>query len=245
MRLSLFALVLVTTSLVAPAALAIDKCKVKVRKDGTLLFSARKISDNVTLRWSWEPTVGTYDGEFNNIASCLSKGKAKKCTLGPNSSLYRVVPPPLCTLYVTEVESPTMAESVCSVRLKKCTPAVRPLCPPHMDRVGAFCVDKQVREPSTLVTAMAACQAEGRSVCSFQALSQCDTLNIGACGTATDGDLGTPLWTSDTAAEDDDNLFNRIIAWAGVGNTARELDDDQDLARYFCCQSVSGQPNPN
>jgi hypothetical protein len=253
--------VLLSFLLSAGPTLAIDGCKLKVGKDGTIYFNAKNIDipGGAVLEYHWRTETADSRGRrFSNGPLCVTGGdaslepitnaRAKNCTLGSEGSLRRVVPPDTCSLTVTQYNpvDPTAAapDDACTVFLKGCTPGARPVCPPDAERVGSFCLETRLRGPGTLPEASALCHAQGRTVCSWQALSQCDHLNIGSCGANTDGPRSDPLWTADTAAEDGDNLFNRILAYEGNetagSNDAAELNDDQDTGRWHCCQPISG-----
>lgn len=259
-------LVLLTFVLALPLltqpAFAIDGCKLRADNDGTLYFSAKNINvvNGRVLTYHWRRLDGSSGRVFFNQETCLTgqtvgesgiaNGRARKCTFGPEGSLRRIVPPDTCILTVAQdASNPTSAvpNDSCTAYLKGCTPGSRPVCPPDTDRFGSFCIDDRLQEPSTLLAAQAFCHERGRTVCSWQALSQCDQLNFGSCGAHTDGPRSAPLWTTDTAAEGGDNLFNRILAYeaSDVGsNNADELNDDVDEASFFCCQPISGPLDP-
>jgi hypothetical protein len=255
---------LLAPALLAQPGLAIDGCKLKTGKDGTLFFKAKNIEKTPgdAIRYYWTRTPGDVaGGTFSNEGSCvvgqdtgmggISNGRAKNCTLGPEGSLRSLVPPDTCELTVVQsgADPATLGpDDSCTAHLKGCTPGARPVCPPGTDRVGSFCIESRLRGPGTLLDASAVCHAQGRSVCSWQALSQCDHLNIGGCGGNTDGPRSLPLLVTDTAAEDGDNLFNRILSYEAIedggSNDAAELNDDQDDARFHCCQPISGPLDP-
>lgn len=218
------------TLLVAPGAGAVEKCKVKQAKDGTLLVSARNVEG--TLSWGYTDTqVGT---ELANVGECVSNGTARNCTLADEGSLTRTTPPPFCKVYLGD-DSATS----CEAPLKRCTEGMRPICPPDMERVGAQCIDLVRSSSQTHADAMRDCVSRGRSMCSVDTILTCDVLDLsaarpGSCGQQTDGGVGV-LWTSATNAENGDNVFDRIVRYDG-DNDITEVDLSLgSIYDYFCC----------
>jgi hypothetical protein len=103
----------------ASASHALSRCKVKVSKrDGTISVSA----SDVTGPLQWGDTEGTMSNAFFNIASCVLDGTAKGCVLGDVDTAARIMPPPMCKLYVTD------GTGDCSVYIAGCVPGNRVTC---------------------------------------------------------------------------------------------------------------------
>lgn len=114
----LTALVVCTVAL-ATGAQAVDGCKVKVdAKTGAIQFSGKNVFG--VLRWGDSSNFAT--NSFANNATCVQSGKATRCELGLPGTPDSVTPPELCALFVRDIGGGPS----CSVRIKGCTPGVRP-----------------------------------------------------------------------------------------------------------------------
>jgi len=212
---------------------ALDKCKLKQAKDGTLLFSATDVKGS--LRIGYQPDVVSRripDGP------CLEGGVAKGCVLASTGEEARTTPPPRCELYVED------AEDGCTVPLKRCVPGLRPACPPDMQRLGGGCIEREVNPGVEFGDAVATCHVRGRSVCSLEHLLTCDVLNLsngtpGSCGNLTDTPSGT--WTLGSNAEDGGSPFNRLV-WYDGNNLIREQSQASGgMYRFFCCAPLGAE----
>ena len=119
-------------ALVAGPAAALEKCKASIdKKDGSLFVDAGNVDG--TLTWGYGPFTATED--FGNGTECLSKGKAKKCTLAPVGNELRTMPPSSCWLYLGD------DSDSCEVWVQGCVPGTRPICPLDMQAMGGWCID--------------------------------------------------------------------------------------------------------
>lgn len=100
---------------VAPAAHAIDKCKVKVGKTGVIAVDASGVSG--TLQWGSE--AGAEDSAFFNAGTCVTGAKAKGCQLADPATLDARTPPAGCTIHLDDGTAP------CSAWIRGCTPGAR------------------------------------------------------------------------------------------------------------------------
>jgi hypothetical protein len=110
--------IILAIACVAPAApaRAVSKCKVKVEaKTGALLVSASEVVGTLT----WGDAGSNAGRSFDNIASCVSGGKAKSCRFGSAGSLRAITPPVSCTVRVKD------DTGTCEARVKGCTPGDR------------------------------------------------------------------------------------------------------------------------
>ena len=212
----------------AGASQALDKCKVRTYgRDGTILVDARDVTGTLT----WGFTAGRELGTFDNAAECIANGKASKCTLAPEGTLERVSPPPSCTLHLAD------ATSTCSVAIKRCTPGLRPVCPPDMERLGSECIEKTagLGDHAAVVSA---CHARGRSLCTAATYMECDVLNlsnsrVGSCGWNTDG--GHSLYAAGTLSEAGQNVFNRLFIYQPDNDVHEQTQGSGGIYYYHCC----------
>jgi hypothetical protein len=222
----------------APSARALDACKLAVdKKDGTLLLRAKDVSG--TLRWGYD-AQGVV-GVFDNANTCLVGTTARGCTLGGPDTAERVTPPPLCTVHLAD------DSGTCTAFVKGCTPGARTTCPPDMERIGAWCIDREGMSPAVeFGEAAAACAARGRSLCPLEALLECDTTRDGAsfpaqsCAGYTDGQGGDWLWTITPHAADGVNFFAVMTVYQG--DNVAQVQSTTIGSEYsaFCCQRVAG-----
>lgn len=81
------------------AALALEKCKAGLSsKDGSITVSVQGVTGTLL----WGAQAGSETNAFFNAGSCVADGKASKCTLGDVGTPERIVPPPLCTIYLKD-----------------------------------------------------------------------------------------------------------------------------------------------
>ncbi len=114
-------LVLALPLLLASPAAAVTKCKAVPARDGTIAVTAT----NVVGTPRWGTRFGEATNAFPDAASCVAKGKVRKCALAPIGDPARTSPPAGCTLYL-EDDGP----SRCSVWVKRCFPSSEALpCP--------------------------------------------------------------------------------------------------------------------
>lgn len=114
-------------------------------------------------------------------------------------------------------------------------------CPSDMVRIGAECIDQELRAPQNLGGAMGTCNALGRSLCDFEAILACDVLEPlkgpGAplsCGDVTD-DAGQTIWTSSTHGDAaNPSTVDNLTCYKG-SNTIVQCHSP-DLNAFFCCQ---------
>jgi len=212
----------------APPVLALGRCEVAEKKDGTLLVSAKKITG--TLRYGTSPDA--VEGRFANASDCIADGQATKCVLGEKGSLERTTHPPLCKLFLED------DEDSCTAKVAGCTPGLRPTCPPDMERVGATCIDRTFRE-GEFGEAIADCHARGRDLCTANQLMACDVLNVragefGSCGYATDTSNDWS-WTLTSNSEGGENVFNEIHVYRGDNLIHENPTNIGSIYNYFCC----------
>ena len=220
----------------APAS-AVKNCKVKIEKhDGTLLVSARSIDG--TLSWGYVDDNVT--GRFANEGACLSRHHADACELGAVGDARRNSLPPDCVLYLADA-----SKKSCAVGFKSCSPGMRPVCPPDMERIGAWCVETQVNSDSELGDAILACDARQRSLCPMGVLQTCDAIRDNgpalSCGDLTDLPDEATTWTLGTNAEHDELITSRQQCYRSDG-TMFECDAVAGpQLGFFCCTPLGGQ----
>lgn len=225
-------LVCVSLTLFAASAVdAVESCKAKQAKDGTLLVSAKKVVG--TLRFGYSADRMTT--VFANGDDCVQNGTARNCTLADAGSPTRTTPPPFCKVYVRDSSVVS-----CEAPLKRCTPGKRAVCPPDMERIGAECIERTFNTATTYGNATQTCSARGRALCRADTLLTCDTVDLSSarlysCGWYTDQGDGWPSWTSGSNAEGGD-VSDRLIVYDG-DNLLIEADSasaDSSFG-YFCC----------
>ena len=105
------------TGLLAPSAGAIDHCRAKSLRDGTIVVSATAVVGT--------PTWGTRHGEetssFDGSATCVAGGKLKSCALAPIGDSLRTTPPASCTIHVADAGG-----SRCSAWVRHCYASSEP-----------------------------------------------------------------------------------------------------------------------
>jgi len=114
-------------------------------------------------------------------------------------------------------------------------------CPAGMERVGASCIDQDIRAGQNLTDATTTCHNAGRSVCSAEVLMACDSLGTSiaagppvSCGDATDDGAARVMWTSGHAAPFGANIFSNVSCYAG--NNVHTQCANTDIHEFFCCQ---------
>lgn len=130
-------------------------------------------------------------------------------------------------------------------------------CPPGTGRAGSWCMTN-LRNPANLFAAASDCHSIGMSVCSLDAIMQCDMLNLPddgsseSCGQVTD-EAGTPngrvIFTPQFniyfEASETTNVFGNLTCFTslffGVSWDSALLCNANDAHHYFCCSPV----NPN
>jgi hypothetical protein len=121
-RAPLAALVAFTVLVAPAAALALEKCKVKIdAKNGAVRVSASAVAGSPR----FGPAPDQVSQPFFNALDCVGGGKAKGCLLADPATVAARTPPPGCTLYLAD-DGP----AACSVWIKGCTPGSRVLEPP-------------------------------------------------------------------------------------------------------------------
>jgi len=218
----------------ANPGLALDQCKIRsYGRDGTLLVDAKNVNGTLTWGFTAQRALGTFD----NAAECISNGRASKCTLAPENTLERVSPPPSCTIHLAD------ASGTCSATLKRCTPGLRPVCPPDMERVGSKCIEK-TSSSGEHAQAISACHARGRSLCTTATYMECDVLNLSnsrtlSCGWNTDN--GNWLFANGTNAEAGQNVFNRLFIYRS-DNVVHEQDAGSGgIYSFHCCGELGSE----
>lgn len=107
---------LAAIALSASPAAAVNKCKATTSsQDGTIEITASNVSGNLL----WGAEAGQETNQFWNELTCISSGKAKKCTLGDLGSSERITPPRNCSIFLADLVNG------CEVYLKGCTPGLR------------------------------------------------------------------------------------------------------------------------
>lgn len=225
-----FAMAFVFTAaglVLAPTASALGGCEVSTKRDGTLRISAKKVSG--VLRFGTSPDV--IEGRFVNEPRCRDGNVAKNCIVAEKGTPERITPPPYCEYYLED------DEDSCKAKVKGCRPALRPTCPPDMERMGSTCIERSAGQ-GTFGEAVAECVARGRNLCTQSELMACDSVNLsnargGSCGWYTDG--GGWLWALETAAEDDQSVFSRLTIYRDNNQVRENSTDLGSIHDYFCC----------
>jgi hypothetical protein len=212
---------------VASAASALGGCEVSRKRDGTLRISAKKVSG--TLRFGTSPEV--IEGRFVNEDRCIDGGKARKCVVAEKGTVERTTPPPLCQYFLED------DEDSCTAKLSGCTPAMRPTCPPDMERMGSTCIERSNGQ-GTFGEAVSECVDRGRNLCTQSELMACDSVNLSnarpySCGWFTDG--GGWLFALESASEDDQSVFSRITIYRDDNLVRENPTSLGSIHNYFCC----------
>jgi len=115
--LSIVATIAVLTGPV-PSALAVDHCKVKIDKDGTILVSATNVQSFAV----WGEGAGNEIYSFVDPGGCedTAGGRLRKCLLGDAGTIAAKTPPPDCTIHIADGSA-----QACSVWIRGCFPAIR------------------------------------------------------------------------------------------------------------------------
>jgi len=193
-----------------------------------------------TLTWGYGPFTATED--FGNGTECLSKGKAKKCTLAPVGNELRTMPPSSCWLYLGD------DSDSCEVWVQGCVPGTRPICPLDMQAMGGWCIDIKANafasgdEPGA---ARLWCLKWGRSLCPTHVIMACDAINLSAVAPNSCGDLADDpsviLWTEGTHARSGENTFNHLNCYKGDNTLLSDASCTAGASYpYFCCMPLGG-----
>jgi hypothetical protein len=103
----------------APAAHALESCKVKVdKKTGAIQVSAKNVLS--VLRWG--NSLANASNIFANEDTCVADHQAKKCELGDPGTPEQIVPPELCRVFIKDIGG----GQSCSAYIRGCTPGARP-----------------------------------------------------------------------------------------------------------------------
>ncbi len=98
-------------------ALALDNCKAKVGKDGSIEFQGTLEASHTTPRWGWASAAVSLP--FPNESSCYSGAKLTGCNIGqPGAGARR--PPATCTIYATD-----SGGTICAAFIKGCVPGAQ------------------------------------------------------------------------------------------------------------------------
>jgi hypothetical protein len=220
----------------APEALALNKCQARMsKKDGTITVNAAGV--NGTLTWGWSPQMAAFD--FDNAGSCLSGGAAKRCTLAAEGSPERMTPPPLCTIYMED------DSDSCSDFISGCVPGGRPICPPDMEQVGSWCIDRVRTLEDEFDDLVGICKAKGRSLCPLEAIIECDVGTSGAnypalsCQAYADGNGW--IWTTTPHASDGQSFFTFMTVYQSDNKANVQSTGVGSFYAGFCCTRLSGQ----
>ena len=95
---------------------AVQKCKVKIARDGTVQLSANGIIGVP----KWGERAGEETRDLVDPGGCLVPGKLNKCLMAPEGTVESKTPPSTC-----EVHFADMTLETCSAWIKGCTPGVR------------------------------------------------------------------------------------------------------------------------
>jgi hypothetical protein len=222
-------------SFVAPTtAVALDKCKAKQAKDGTLAVSARDVVGSLRFGYTEDWIVTPMSVDVSGDA-CILDGTAKDCVLGAEGSEARTTPPPYCELHLED------SEGSCTVEIKRCAEGLRAACPPDMVRMGAKCVERIRNVAEEWGTAVDTCHQRGRSLCSVSDMMTCDTLNLGngttnTCGTLTD--TSSSVWTVTSNSESGQNVFSRPVRYGGDNTIDEQATSTGGMYVFFCCGAL-------
>ena len=99
----------------SPAA-AVDNCRVRVGREGTIGISASKVT-GVAL---WGGEAGDVTNSLVDPASCTAGTSLRNCLIGAEGTLASKTPPASCELHLADDGPDT-----CSVRIRRCTPGLR------------------------------------------------------------------------------------------------------------------------
>jgi len=236
-NLVLTALLVASAALVmAPEAWALNSCVATMNsKNGTINVRADGVHG--TLRWGWDP--GRVVATFDNAAGCLQGNTARGCKLGAKGTPERVTPPPGCTLFLED------DTDSCQDYIAGCVSGARQICPPDMEQVGSWCIDRAATDFLEFGQAVASCQAKGRSLCPLEAMVECDTNRAGgnfpsdSCAAITDG--GGLLWTITPDAADGQNFFSVMTTYRNNNTANVQSTGIGSLYESFCCTRLGGQ----
>jgi hypothetical protein len=225
--------------LAAGPAGALDKCKASIdKKDGTIYVDAGHVDGQL----NWGFVQGEIVEVFSNDATCVSKGKAKKCTLGAEGADLRIIPPPLCTVYLAD------SSSICEAWVQGCVPGTRPVCPTDMHWMGSWCIDKTAQALSVPLDhslAIRLCIELNRELCPTHVLMTCDSVDLSkttanSCGDLTD-DPAVTLWTHGTHAENGENAYSHLNCYKGDNTLASGGScGTGSTYPFFCCKPLGG-----
>ncbi|MCK5688558.1 hypothetical protein KAI87_04765 [Myxococcota bacterium] len=128
---------------------------------------------------------------------------------------------------------------------------VRWKCPPDMERIGTWCIDKVGHAADDWEDAFGVCNGEYKTICPMEVYMQCDSIHPSytaqdsSCGDWTDEDstaANEDLWSQDIAAyvTTGDKIFDSIATYDGEGNyfnveAVRDSSGNLRYNRYFCC----------
>lgn len=235
-NLVLKTLVLASAALaVAPDAWALNNCVATMNsKNGTINVRADGVHG--VLLWGWDP--GRVVATFDNAATCLQGNTARGCKLGAKGTPERVTPPPLCTIHLAD------DTGSCQDYIAGCVAGSRPICPPDMEQVGSWCIDRDVTDFLEYGPAVASCQGKGRSLCPLEAMIECDTNRAGAnfpassCAAVTDG--GTFVWTITPHAADNQNFFTFMTVYQDDNVANVQATNIGSQYKSFCCSRLGG-----
>lgn len=229
---SLGAAVAAAMLFIPSGATAVDKCKIKQDKSGTLLVSAQSVVGALTFGYSAERVVTPISVDPSGNA-CLASGSARNCALGSEGSDARTTLPPDCRLYLED------DDGICTAEIKRCSPGLRPACPPDMVRLGSRCIERTINFALEWGDAIRACHDRGRSLCTMDDLAVCDTINLGngtplTCGTVTDAS-GTLTWTQTSLVGVGENVFNFPVRYGGNNIMSVQPTSSGGMYDFFCC----------
>jgi len=77
---------------------AVDHCRARVLRDGTISVRARGVAGTAL----WGGHLGQEVNAFFNAATCIAGGRASKCYLGADGTPERVARPPTCTIFLRD-----------------------------------------------------------------------------------------------------------------------------------------------
>jgi len=107
-------------------------------------------------------------------------------------------------------------------------------CPGGTTPIGPWCIDNFRRSVTGFTTATLTCHAEGRAICSVEALMICDVLNPTTSGCRIDTDTpSSRLWTSTFDAAFATRAFQGIAIYGG--DEIVRPGDAGDFYPYYCC----------
>lgn len=130
-------------------------------------------------------------------------------------------------------------------------PGLEPVCAQDTSeaQLASWCIDAFQRAADSFEGATRTCHAEGKEVCSVEALMACDVLEPGdrsnpigfsECSLVTDTGSAR-LWTSTLNPSFDARLSEGIVVFGG-DNIARQ-GNLTELHSFFCCKAT-GSPDP-